>query len=311
MKLIYYITRYLFNLLPSFYFRWNYARLKKIERNCDQEELKTRLDYYFKIADAFSVPESIDTISQFQKTKGTGYYFDLKQFLHYFQKQARLAYHFGDETHVNDSPTLFKARPIEGNNANSILFKLNKRRHFNWVTDSLEFEQKENKLVWRGGAYHSLRKEFVENLWNHPLCDIGQTNAPKENVSWQKDTLSVPQQLKYKYIFCPEGNDVATNLKWAMSSNSLVFMPKPKFETWFMEGALASGVHYVELSNDTQDLENKIKYYDKHPNKAKEIIANAHRHVLRFQNNKMEDLLCLKVLEKYFTLSNQIETNKF
>jgi len=295
--------------LPSFYFRWNYARLKKFEKNCDKEELNMRLNYYFKIVDKFSVPKNIDTITQFQKTKGTGYYFDLKEFLHYFQKQARLAYHFGDETHVNDSPTLFKARPIEGNNANSILFKLNKRRHFRWVQDVLTMDEKEAKLVWRGGAYHPLRKGFVKTFWNHPLCDLGQTNTPKEDVPWQKKPLSIPQQLKYKYIFCPEGNDVATNLKWAMSSNSLVFMPKPKFETWFMEGTLISGVHYVELTNSAKDLEDKIDYYSSHPSKAKEIVDNAHKHVLRFQNKKMEDLLCLKVLEKYFILSNQIEVN--
>ena len=40
---------------------------------------------------------------------------------------------------------------------------------------------------------------------------------------------------KHKFILCIEGNDVASNLKWVMSSNSVAVMPKPKFESWFME----------------------------------------------------------------------------
>ena len=50
--------------------------------------------------------------------------------------------------------------------------------------------------------------------------------------------MTINEQLHYKFILCSEGNDVASNLKWVMSSNSIAVMPKPKFETWFMEGIL-------------------------------------------------------------------------
>ena len=117
------------------------------------------------------------------------------------------------------------------------------------------FGEKQDKLVWRGGAYKKLRRGFVERFYNHPQCDVGQTNSPEEQVPWQKPFMSIENQLDYKFIFCPEGNDVATNLKWAMSSNSLCFMLKPTCETWFMEGLLEPGVHYVEIANDYKDLE--------------------------------------------------------
>ena len=51
-----------------------------------------------------------------------------------------------------------------------------------------------------------------------------------------------------------EGIDVATNLKWIMSSNSLCFSPKLRYETWFMEGKLVPGVHFVEVRDDFDDL---------------------------------------------------------
>ena len=37
---------------------------------------------------------------------------------------------------------------------------------------------------------------------------------------------------------------------WAMSSNSVCVMPKPKYESWFMEGKLKDGVHYIKVKDD-------------------------------------------------------------
>jgi hypothetical protein len=118
--------------------------------------------------------------------------------------------------------------------------------------------------------------------------------------------MSKEAQLEYKFIFCPEGNDVSTNLKWAMSSNSICFMPKPRYETWFMEGLLKPGIHYVELKSDYSDLEEKIDYYSTHIEEAETIIANANEHVAQFQNQDLERLLSIKVLERYFELSGQL-----
>ncbi|TOQ08578.1 glycosyl transferase family 90, partial [Vibrio parahaemolyticus] len=73
-------------------------------------------------------------------------------------------------------------------------------------------------------------------------------------------------------ILSLEGMDVATNLKWIMSSNSLCFTPKLRYETWFMEGKLKAGVHFVQVKDDFSDLDEKMDYYLEHPDKAEEII---------------------------------------
>ena len=84
-------------------------------------------------------------------------------------------------------------------------------------------------------------------------------------------------------------------------------MPRPTCETWFMEGVLEPGVHFVEIASDYSDLEEKIDYYSTHISEAEVIIKNAHEHVSRFQEKDMEDLLCLKVLESYFIQSGQLK----
>ncbi|ENT7385234.1 hypothetical protein ACXLUW_000800 [Campylobacter coli] len=42
----------------------------------------------------------------------------------------------------------------------------------------------------------------------------------------EKNFLSKKEQMKYKFIISLEGNDVASNLKWEMNSNSLVLAPQ-------------------------------------------------------------------------------------
>ena len=311
-KVVYYIKRFGFNLLPGFYFKRKYKQLKSIEKSANNDELNRRLNYYFKSSKTFEIPKSAISTRDFnRKGKKTNYYLDLKEFLHYFKPNAKFSFHFGDETHINTFPTLFKARPIHENNANSILFKLNKARHFKWVKDLQSFKDKKNILIWRGGAYQPIRKSFVKQFYNHPLFNVGQVNKPLENVPWQKDFISIKEQLKYKFIFCPEGNDVATNLKWVMSSNSLAIMPKPTKETWFMEGTLIAGTHYVEVKNDFSDLVEKVSYYSKNTKEAETIIKNAKEYTKQFLNKDFEDLLCLKVLEKYVEHSNQRDVLRF
>ena len=84
-------------------------------------------------------------------------------------------------------------------------------------------------------------------------------------------------------------------------------MVKPKYETWFMEGTLIPNHHYVLLKDDYSDLEEKIDYYSKHTEEAKAIIDNAHKYIKQFKNQKREDVISLKVLEKYFKCSSQLE----
>ena len=107
-------------------------------------------------------------------------------------------------------------------------------------------------------------------------------------------------QTEFKYILSLEGVDVATNLKWIMSSNSLCFSQRPRFETWFMEGRLIPNVHYVEIAEDFSDINDKIAFYERHPEEALRIIANANAYITQFMNADDEALLAHLVVARYF-----------
>lgn len=125
-------------------------------------------------------------------------------------------------------------------------------------------------------------------------------NQKGGNPLWIKPKISIEKHLDYKFILSLQGNDVATNLKWIMSSNSIAVMPKPTIETWFMEGTLIADYHYIEIASDYSDLEEKLNFYLKSPQKCLEIIRNANAYCAQFWDRNTEKLCSLMVLEKYF-----------
>src|SRR5262249_7549412 len=128
-----------------------------------------------------------------------------------------------------------------------------------------------------------------------------------EHAGLQSPFLSPAEQVTCKYVISVEGNDVATNLKWIMATNSLCLMPASVYETWFMEGRLEPGRHYVELRDDFEDLEEKLVHYENHPDEARAIIANGQDYVRQFLDERRERLISLIVLHKYFVMTGQME----
>jgi len=302
-KFLYYIQNIARYIVPDFFYQKQLDVLLKLE--LEDTYIQTRVNYYNKLTSPFVLSKSVKSIKEFkrQERKKT-YFFDLLEYLRYFKNDFKISYFFGDITYIPDTPSFVKSRPIDGDNANSVLMNLNKIRHFVFVNDKVAFKDKKNILVWRGKAYKEHRQEFLKRFYNHPKCNVGQTNTKGDlTVAWQKNKMSLQEQLQYKFILSIEGNDVASNLKWIMSSNSLTFMTQPKFETWFMEGTLKANYHYVLLKDDYSDLEEKIDYYSDHSDKAHEIINNANTYVKQFKDSKREKLISLLVVKKYFEMS--------
>lgn len=103
---------------------------------------------------------------------------------------------------------------------------------------------------------------------------------------------------------------MASNLKWIMSSNSLAIMPKPKFESWFMEGKLKENFHYLLIKDDYSDFDERVHFILENDELAKELIHNANLYCEKFKDNNFEDLLNLLVLRKFFYLIGQIDVSK-
>ncbi|MCG9229541.1 lipopolysaccharide A protein [Vibrio diabolicus] len=306
-KFPYYFSNALSILIPRFVYRAQAKHLLSNLTEAEQQRCLERVNYYNKCETPFSVDsreQSYSTIDTFKKTKGWTYFFDLRQVVRYFPSSFAFNYINGDVTHIPNVPSFIKSRPIFGNNQNSVVLKLNQVRHFKFIDDPVRYQDKKDMVAWRGVGFQPHRKKVIHAFYNHPQCNIGQTR-PVEGKPWEKGFMSIEEQLQYKFLLCIEGNDVATNLKWAMSSNSLVIMSKPKYETWFMEGKLEAGVHYVEVKDDYSDLPEKMDYYLANEQEALAIIENAHQWVEQFKDKRKERLISLMVADKYFALSQQ------
>ncbi|WP_086774376.1 glycosyl transferase family 90 [Vibrio coralliirubri] len=308
-KLKYYLSNSLLTILPAAFFRQYAKKTLDSAFKYDKNYIKQRVDYYCKLESNFELSDANSTLVQnFTKTGGTTYYYDLLKVVKAFPSKYAFNYVNGDVTTVPNEPSFLKSRPIEGDNDNSIILKLNAIRHYVFIEKDKPYKSKKNMVVWRGAGFRSNRLKLLKMFVDHPKFDIGETRPLKADPKlskYKKAPLSLAEQLEYKFIISLEGRDVATNLKWIMSSNSLCFTPKLRYETWFMEGKLKAGIHFVEVKDDFSDLVQKMNYYLEHPDEAEAIIQNANQWVEQFKDTKQERLISLLVAQKYFEKSGQ------
>ena len=303
LKPVYYLKNFIrLKYLPQFAHNKLDKKLNKLSRY-DKNYIKNRVDYYNKLENEFTFSDKVKSLQDFIYTgEEKTYFFDTWRYTRYFKPEYKFAYEFGDVTKIPDEPAIVKSRPIGGENQNSVLLNLNLIRHFIFVNEHKPFRKKKNQLVWRGNiwSYQPQRVDFLKKHFENPLCNIGHVNNADMNTAWHVEKLTIHEQLQYKFILSIEGNDVATNLKWVMSSNSIAVMPTPRFETWFMEGTLKPDYHYIHIKDDYSDLNEKLEYYIQHPEKAEEIRKNANNYVNQFKDKNREELISLLVLKKYF-----------
>lgn len=302
-------TRY---FLPDTLFS---ARFRSEFENLDENELadiERRVSYYARLAEGSVVDsEKSVRVGDFnypwhEKRKFTTYFFDLFECVRCFPDNCRFSYYHGDIDWACETPTFAKARPIAPGPSNTVILPLNKVRHMRFIDDSRSFRQKKDMLVFRNIVRSQpWRTEFLGKFVDHPLCDVGQINSDAPDPRFVKAYMPMEDQLDYKFIACIEGHDVATNLKWVMSSNSVAIMPEPRMESWFMEGTLIPDFHYIRIKPDYSDLTEKLDYYIAHPDKAEAIIRNAHEFVRPFRDTRRELLIARMTAMRYFRLTGQ------
>ncbi|RAX55216.1 hypothetical protein CCY99_00520 [Helicobacter sp. 16-1353] len=292
-----------------------YNRLTSLDSaNLDFKDSKdsTNLDSKKSKDSAPKSPKStpIKIINFTLPKKGLNYFFDTHEFIRYFEDNLSFILEGGDVNYAISKPSICKSRPIvpingnlesQAKNANNILLNLDKIRHFLFINDPYKFEDKDNLLYFRGGVYQRHRVEFFKKYFSDKRCDIGHTGSVSaENRAFVKPKASIKTHLSHKFILSLEGNDVASNLKWIMSSNSLAVAPKPKFETWFMEGKLKGDFHYIEIDENYENVFDKLEFYAKNTDLANKIRLNANAYCKQFFDKNREQIIALLVLEKYF-----------
>lgn len=320
-KFIYLTRSILKKLIPAFLFRGRLKReLAKTVYRSDWNYIEDRVNYYNKLSVICNLPDGSRVENQFRHLEYLGtlrgykisffhkaYYFDAVEYTRWFNPILRWGYCPGDVYFIPKYPAVVKSRLLRDDNINSVILKLDKFRHFMFVNDKKAFEKKQNRVIFRGKVRKSrLREQFLHMYFYHPMCDCGVVGHDEGVLEeWLTPKKTIREHLDYKFIMALEGNDVASNLKWVMSSNSIAVMPRPTCETWFMEGRLIPNYHYIEIKQDLSDLEERLAYYIEHTDEAQQIIKHAHEYVSQFYDSRREDLISLLVLEKYFQMTGQ------
>ena len=311
-NLKYYIRSYLREYTPKIFSRMQLNRiLRQLNQRQDKEEIMRRVNYYCKLdkGNNFNRQMWSDKAIMLQDQPVTGqktYYFDAMEYARYFSQDLRWILDAGDKPYVAPEPAIVKNRPIVEHNENSVILNLDKNRHFLFVRDNKPWRDKKNMTIFRGdlGPRKENRDVFMNRWYGHPMVDAASTNRSEQHPEWQREKLTIGDHLDFKFIMSLEGNDVASNLKWIMSSNSIAVTPCLTQETWFMEGTLIPNYHYIEVKPDFSDLEERLTYYIEHPDEAEAIIQHAHDYISQFRDEKREKLISVLVLKKYFDITN-------
>jgi len=308
-KLLYYLNGYSSLLVPSFVWQWQRDKLlQEIELSDDKDYIHSRINYYCKLNQPTLLPPSSPRIKDAHiPKKQKVYYFDSREVTRYFPSHLRWELLPGDIVHVPKLPSIVKSRPLTDNIANSTLLKMDKVRHFIFVKDDISWEDKRPSAIFRGKvAGKQSRIDFMHRYFGSDICDCGDVSRSSSQLpqEWHTPKKTISEHLAYRYIMALEGNDVASNLKWVMSSNSIAVMPRPTCETWFMEGTLIPDYHYIEISDDFSDLAEKLTYYNRHTDEAQTIISHAHDYVAQFRDNHRERLIALGTMNKYLQMVN-------
>ena len=218
------------------------------------------------------------------------------------------------------NPTFCHSRPINNNGENVLLpltelWMMTERIHE--IKDDIPFKNKINSICWRGtnsgdditSNLRNIRAQritMVEKCYNSKSMDIGFSDMrynkkSKLNYDYIKSFKSLKDQLKYKFIMCVEGNDVASNLAWVLLSNSIPICPKHYIESWFCEGKLEPWKHYVPVKNDFSDLEDNYNKCLNDNNLCNKIILYSKLFAFQYMDREREFEIIKNVIEIYKT----------
>lgn len=233
------------------------------------------------------------------------YYSDIKRLLTYLTVNHVYAL-FGDKQLQANLPALVKTRLVS--NGYGVLANLNSSRHWDYdllldiYSNDVSWESKSDTVVWRGATtgYTGERFDFVKKYSDS--YDVGFSKIVQsmhKAEEFLKQELSIHQQLNYKFVICLEGNDVATNLKWVLASNSIPIMRKPKFSSWLMEDNLIPFFHYLPLDDDYENLNEILQWAEDNSTWCKRIAENGKLYILNFLDKNNEAALEKKLMASF------------
>ncbi|MEO9870117.1 glycosyl transferase family 90 [Ekhidna sp.] len=163
------------------------------------------------------------------------------------------------------------------------------------------WQKKADHVIWRGATTgQEQRVKLVDKYFDKYDIGFASVKQKPQLKGFKRNKVSIKDQLKYKFIISLEGNDVASNLRWILASNSVPIMKKPYWQSWIMEEKLKPNVHYLELNEDLSNLEEILSWAAINDDYCNEIAQNGKNYMSQFLVEK-NDLPVQKLLLEEFT----------
>ena len=113
-KIIYYLNALSRLLLPSLYFRLKLKKKLAQIKHYEQRYIFERVNYYNKLIDSKPLsPQSISISDLTIPRRLKVYYFDMQEYLRYFNKNLKIHFLPGDITQVPDEPYYSKKPSVD------------------------------------------------------------------------------------------------------------------------------------------------------------------------------------------------------
>lgn len=215
--------------------------------------------------------------------------------------ETRFYIELGDTVNPQKQPTMVKSRKLGDKNA--VLYPISPERFYppqifqQMKEYDTPFAEKRSAVIWRGATTGRVtgqeRFKLVEMYWERdPRVDVGFSQivqGEQDCTKWLKPKMAWHEMIQYKYIMSLEGNDVASGLRWQLLSNSVVFMPPPTRETWFLEGQLVPYVHFIPVFENFTNIVTQLEWAEAHPKECEAIVRNATEYVSDVYANRIVD----------------------
>lgn len=135
----------------------------------------------------------------------------------------------------------------------------------------------------------NVRIKLVMEFQNHPLCNVGLTGYntrprkiagdPRVHIPQTKwvplsSPMTIEEQASYKYIIHAPGHVQAYRLSIELATGSVILMIDCPYRLWF-ESLLVPWVHFVPVSADLSDLDDRLQWCIEHDEECQEIARQA------------------------------------
>jgi hypothetical protein len=162
-----------------------------------------------------------------------------------------------------------------GSGTGSPLFEDNQRLQIT----KLDNMWKNKGLIDAGIVSWNIKDKVIfDKKLNKPIITFIKIKEMEDYGINLKRRIPMNEQLMYKYILNIDGHSAPNRTSYLLQCGSLILQVESKYvvgDIYWYSHLLKPYVHYVPISFDFTDLEEKINWCRTHDNDCKQIVANA------------------------------------